>query len=207
MKTRLKWLIAILTIGAVGVWIYKLPPKPVYLPSLIVVVNGWDSGLVSALGTWRSDADKTLYQPSFPVKTSKIECYKRLGYCFESIATFKDNLLLADLDMLEIERWDRESIIIRPQKEGICGELVMSINRAMKSLDALITRRDQSELCDGFPKEQRLRKWAIKRYANLGVCANRAAIADKHEERPGSPGSKFVTSGGVGSRCRAESVG
>src|SRR5262245_47311542 len=72
VKTRLKWLIAILTIGAVGLWIYNLPPKPVYLPSLIVAVNGRDSGFVSALGTWGSDADKTLYPSLFPVKTSPL---------------------------------------------------------------------------------------------------------------------------------------
>ena len=107
--------------------------------------------------TWISDANKFLYPPSFPDKTSKIDCYKKLGYCFESIATFKDNLLLTQLDSLEIERWDREHIITRPEREGICGEHVMSINRAMKSVNALITRRSESELCDGFPKEQRLR--------------------------------------------------
>jgi hypothetical protein len=157
VKTRLKWLIAILTIGTIGLWIYKLPSKPVYLPSLIVVLNSWDSGFVSAEGTWSSDADKTLYPPLFPDKTSKIVCYKKIGYCFESIATFKHNLLLAELDTLEIERWDRENIITRPKSEGICGEHVMSINRAMKSVDALITRRGESGLCDGFPKEQRLR--------------------------------------------------
>lgn len=70
---------------------------------------------------------------------------------------FKGNLLLAELDTLEIERWDRENIITRPKSEGICGEHVMSINRAIKSVDALITRRGESGLCDGFPKEQRLR--------------------------------------------------
>jgi hypothetical protein len=157
VKTRLKWLIAILTIGTIGLWIYKLPPKPVYLPWLIVALSSWDSGFVSAQGTWSSDVDKTLYPPSFPDKTSKIVCYKKLGYCFESIATFKDNVLLAELETLEIERWDRENIITRPQSEGICGEHVMSINRVMKSVDALITRRSEGGLCDGFPKEQRLR--------------------------------------------------
>lgn len=155
---RLKWVVALSIIGAIVLGIYyNLPHRQVYLPSLIVTLDGWDSGMISAQGTWSSEANKTLYPPSFPEKASKIVCYKKLGYCLESIATFKENLLLADHEMLEIERWDQERVITRPKPEGVCGQFVMSISRVMKSVDGLIVRTGESELCNGFPKEQRLR--------------------------------------------------
>jgi hypothetical protein len=136
---------------------YNLPQKRVSLPSLIVILDGWDVGIVSAQGTWISDANRVLYPPAFPDKASKIVCYKNLGHCFESIGTLRDNILHAEHETLEIERWDRERVITRPKPGGVCGQFVMSISRAVKSVDALIVRTVESELCDGFPKEQRLR--------------------------------------------------
>lgn len=155
---RLKWLTALLTaVVIVTVIYYNLPQRRVYLPSLIVMLDGWDAGIVSAQGTWKSDANRVLYPPVFPDKASKIVCYKDLGYCFEAIATLKENLLHADQETLEIERWDQERVITRPKPEGVCGKFVMSISRAMKSVDGLIVRAAESELCNSFPKEQRLK--------------------------------------------------
>jgi hypothetical protein len=155
---RLKWLTALLTASATAMAIYyNLPQRRIYLPSLIVILDGWDAGIVSAQGTWTSDANKALYPPVFPDKASKIVCYKDLGYCFESIATLKENLLHADQETLEIERWDQERVITRPKPEGVCGQFAMSISRAMKSVDGLIVRTAESGLCNSFPKEQRLR--------------------------------------------------
>src|SRR5262245_53415473 len=107
-----KWLTVLLIIGVIVMAIhYNWPRRKIIYLHYHIFLDTWDSGFVSAMGTWNSDADKTLYPPVFPDKASKIVCYRELGYCFESIATFRDNLLAAELDTLEIERWDRENII------------------------------------------------------------------------------------------------
>ena len=136
---------------------YNLPQRRVYLPFLIVILNGWDAGIVSAQGTWITDADKASYPVNFPDKASKLVCYKRLGYCFESIATLKDNVLLANHEPWPIEHWDAERVTTRPESEGPCLKSAISINRKMKSVDALVVRANDGEFCDGFPKEQHLR--------------------------------------------------
>jgi hypothetical protein len=146
--------------GAVAIFMainYNLPQRRVYLPFLIVMLDGWDAGIVSAQGTWTSDANRVMYPSGSPDKASKIVCYKDLGYCFESIATLKDNVLLANHESWPIEHWDAERVTTRPESEGICLKSAISINRKMKSVDALVVRANDGEFCNGFPKEQHLR--------------------------------------------------
>lgn len=146
-----RWLVALLTVGAIIIGIYyELPQGRPWLPPLLVALDYWDAGFASARGTWTSFGGGM----AFPVQTSEIKCFKDMGYCFESVATFRDGILNASQNVHEIEQWDQYQITTKSEK-GLCiNSNTTQINRATKSVTGIIVYTNKGDaFCKDLPAE------------------------------------------------------
>lgn len=119
-------------------WLDQLP---VQLPPSVFAGEAWDAS-VSASGTWLSVNDR---QP-MSLHTAHIECNRKRKYCVESTAMLGEgNQLILSLDQEEVERWDDQDIITKPNTHQ-CVTETLHLSRSQKT----VTRRriaNASESC------------------------------------------------------------
>jgi hypothetical protein len=111
--------------------------------------ESWDLGYVMAEGTW------TIInaEAGIPLQTSRIFCNQRNATCIEASASLgADMVLAADLDIYEIERWDKNEILTKPLQK-LCVQYVRLFNRAQNSINGIRTTLSRDGLCKGI--EQR----------------------------------------------------
>ena len=151
----------------------------VALPSLQISTSLWDSGYVSAEGTWIISGGEM----GEPEQTSKLVCQRPLGTCIEATAVFSgkgdDRLLSLDVDTYEIERWDGVEIITKPLQFG-CARYVRRFNRLQKSVTGIRSTTSNEGACkaldltekhlvltDGFKVYWELSQQRLKRRREL----------------------------------------
>lgn len=156
-----------------------LDQQPPYLPRRHVFTDLWDSGYVSASGTWTISGEEM----AWPEQSSRIHCHRETGRCTEATAMLMaqdgQKSLHLDIDTYEIERWDKHEIVTKPLQFG-CTRYVRRITRLQKaasgirsttSADASCKGLDQSEkylvLADGFDVYWRLQKAHWKKSGEL----------------------------------------
>lgn len=153
MKRFLKCLASLLIVAILVIAIYYVKsPDGIFLPSSALFLNGWDAGYVSTRGTWTSLGETMM----FPVQTSTIHCYKDMGNCIESIATFRDRMLNLSQDIYEIEQWDQQQIIAQGPKAYCVSRNTIQIDRSTKTVTAItVYKKDSDALCKEVPTESR----------------------------------------------------
>ncbi|MBZ5513960.1 MAG: peptidoglycan-binding protein [Acidobacteriia bacterium] len=149
------------------------------LPSLEISTSQWDSGYVSAAGTWIISGEET----GEPEQTSRLVCEHPLGTCTEATAvvsgTGDDRLLSLHVDTYEIERWDGVEITTKPLQFG-CARYVRRFNRLQKSVTGIRSTTSNEGACkaldltekhlvltDGFKVYWELREQRLKRQRDL----------------------------------------
>jgi len=119
---------------------------PVNLPRLFVFLDLWQSGYVSAKGTWILTGEKM----GLPEQTTHIQCFRDRRVCIEATALIegsgKNRLLTLDSDEYEIERWDDYEIVTKPKQFG-CVRYIRRFNRIQKSVTGLRSTTSTDELC------------------------------------------------------------
>jgi len=125
-----------------------LDNKPVILPRLFVFLDHWQSGYVSAKGTWTLTGEKM----GLPEQTTHIQCFRDRRVCIEATALIEGSsetrLLTVDSDEYEIERWDDYEIVTSPKQFG-CVRYIRRLNRLQKSVTGLRSTTSTDELCKG----------------------------------------------------------
>jgi hypothetical protein len=128
--------------------------RPTSLPSFHVFTDLWDSGYVSASGTWVISGERL----GFPEQTSKINCDRSLRTCTEATAILSggggDRRLSVDIDTYEIERWDEHDIATKPLQFG-CTRYVTRLNRLQKSVTAIRSTTSNDGMCSGTDRAEK----------------------------------------------------
>jgi hypothetical protein len=151
---KLRSLALFLAGAAVAVAIsHYVPNRAPMLPPASVSTDWWDRGLTSARGTWTNSGGPPM---AFPVQTSHLSCFKDIGYCFESVATFRDGLLNSFLNLYTIVNWD-ERQVTASGNDGLCQTSnSIVIDRVTKSATAIITYGHRDDpMCKDYPAEMR----------------------------------------------------
>lgn len=127
--------------------------EPIDLPPLFFHQEDWDSGFVSAQGTWTIANEKQ----AWPEQTSKIECVKDSRTCREAAASISRGLgggesprLSVNTETYEIERWDQHEIVTKPLDTLFgCVRYVLRLNRLQKSVTGIRSTISNKGLCKG----------------------------------------------------------
>ena len=160
-----------------------LDQKPSYLPRRHVFTDRWDTGYVSASGTWTIAGEEM----GVPQQTSMIDCHRQAGLCTEATAILRtgdgQGSLFLDIDTYEIERWDEHEVVTKPLQFG-CTRYVKRIARLQKSAsgirsttssDAACKELDRGEkylvLADGFDVYARLQKAQLAKWRELMLAS------------------------------------
>ena len=129
----------------------KHPPS---LPPRRVFTDLWDTGYVSASGTWTIAGEEM----GMPHQTSKINCDRSAGVCTEATAilTFHDGepSLSVDIDTYEIERWDQHEVVTKPLQFG-CTRYVRRITRLQKAVSGIRSTTAAGEDCKGIDQSEK----------------------------------------------------
>jgi hypothetical protein len=125
----------------------SLPPRHVF-------TDLWDSGYVSASGTWTIVGEEM----GMPRQTSKINCDRKVGVCTEATAilTFHDGepSLSVDIDTYEIERWDQHEVVTKPLQFG-CTRYVRRITRLQKAVSGIRSTTSIGDECKGIDQGEK----------------------------------------------------
>jgi hypothetical protein len=127
--------------------------RTVFFPGLQVFVDFWDQGWVSVTGTWKIVGQKS----GRPIQTSKILCDKKLVICTEATAHLDNDLLSANTEVHQIDRWDEHEIVTAPKQSAACARYTMRIGRAQKAVTGLRLRTSDVGICAGFEAELHLK--------------------------------------------------
>ncbi len=84
----------------------------------------WTNGYFRAEGTWVTVSPKR----AVDVNTAIVQCSKDEGQCIEGTAFVFNGMLGADLNVLQIERWDEHEIVTKPD-DAACARNVLRISR------------------------------------------------------------------------------
>ena len=119
-----------------------------YLPGCYVYTELWDSGYVTASGSWTIKGEEI----ACPQQTSTIVCDRSTQRCTEATARLSSGqgqpLLSVDIATYEIERWDQHEIVTKPL-EAACTRLVKRINRLDQGVSAIRSTIASDGLCEG----------------------------------------------------------
>lgn len=128
--------------------------RPVSLPSLYVFTDLWESGYVSARGTWVISGE----QMALPEQTSRIDCHRHFGTCTEATAIVSadgDNRHLSvNIDTYEIESWDKHEIITKPLQFE-CTRYIRRVNRAQKSITGIRSTTSNEDTCKAIDRSEK----------------------------------------------------
>lgn len=94
-------------------------------------------------GSWVSDTEL-----AFPYQTTKIQCDKRLGYCFKSEADVDDGLLYNSVDYQKIKSWDENEVILEPE-EHECVSYQTKIDLEKEEVTSVRRTIKTSGTCEG----------------------------------------------------------
>jgi peptidoglycan hydrolase-like protein with peptidoglycan-binding domain len=135
------------TTKRLGADLNLLDSIPLPLPRRIVSLNAWNSGWVSAEGTWTIVGDKM----ASPERTATIQCERGRAICTEAQAIVGNGLggrylENVDLNVHEIERWDDKEITTKPLEFG-CVRYVLRINRSQQSVTAIRSTTSTEGIC------------------------------------------------------------
>lgn len=128
-----------------------LETDPASLPGYYFSDYLWDS-FFSGKGTWIFENEKE--DMAFPLQTTRIECYRNQGICFEATASLFNNFLSVDLEEYEIERWDNFEIVTGPY-DYQCTRYVLRINRQLKSVKKIRTTLRTKKACKGVDAQDK----------------------------------------------------
>lgn len=138
----LSWLLvwplgAIILTLAIG---YLLTPfQPVRPDVYRFAAEQWDDGVVFAVGSIALEGDE------LPINHAEISCRRDIGECVEVRAELRDGMLSALSDRRQIIRWDEQVIV--SSSSSPCGEVVMTIDRALETVNTVRTRKSNDEMC------------------------------------------------------------
>jgi len=112
--------------------------SPATLPPLHVFLDFWESGYVSAKGTWVLINEKM----AEPEQTTHLQCFRERHMCIGATANVSGEggkkIVSVDADVYEIERWDDHEIVTKPREtSGRCVRYVLKFNRVQKSVTGL----------------------------------------------------------------------
>lgn len=118
-----------------------------------VYVLQWDSGYVSATGTWVIDQERH----SSPLNVSKVSCVRDEHVCYEAQANVNSGYLNSDLDTYPIVRWDTSTIQFQNNFPA-CVSYIYVIDRATQKLSGRRTKKADAdnELCGIISDDLRL---------------------------------------------------
>lgn len=124
------------------------------LPRRHVFTDLWDTGYVSASGTWTIAGEEM----GMPHQTSEINCDRSAGVCTEATAilTFHDGepSLSVDIDSYEIERWDQHEVVTKPLQFG-CTRYVRRIMRLQKAASGIRSTTSAGDDCKGLDQGEK----------------------------------------------------
>jgi hypothetical protein len=93
----------------------------------------WTTGFFLAEGTWVTVSPKR----GVNVNTAIVRCSKEDGQCIESTSFVSlGGMLFAELDVLQIERWDDHEIVTKPD-DAACARNVLRISREQRRVSEL----------------------------------------------------------------------
>ena len=106
-------------------------------------------GLVSVSGSWISNV-----KLAGQLQTTKLDCYKHIGYCIEATAqVIMGNSLFSHLELHEITFWSMDEIRTK-NTQFSCVEYTLKINRKGKTVTSeRTTISPRPEGCEGFQEE------------------------------------------------------
>lgn len=110
-----------------------LDAEPVALPARVLYFDQWDQGYFMAQGTWVITND----QMGVPERTSRFECYRDLGTCFQATAMLNRSgyILSLETEQYSIERWDQSELMTQPKESALhCTRYVYRVNRIQNSV-------------------------------------------------------------------------
>jgi len=84
-----------------------------------------------------------------PVQTSEITCIREVARCFHATAEVFNSMLVADSDVLEIDRWDSHEILTKPV-DSECVRSVIRLNRDAQTVSELQTTIKTTGSCEGL---------------------------------------------------------
>ena len=151
-----------------------------------VFLRGWDSGWISASGSWELEG-----QPlAAMVNHTEIRCYRDEGVCFESAAEILplyagSKFLRARLERRPIERWDDRVVVTRNKDE--CYDYVMTIGRDTETVTALQLRPADiasRPACNFIPRVDELTKRQEYRLIDGSERASTQEIANAGWQLP-----------------------
>ena len=120
--------------------------SPIGLRPKRVFTERWDSGNVSADGTWTVAGDAMIW----PEQTSTITCERAEAVCREATAlisgTGSRRMLTLELRTYEIERWNDEEIVTKPLQFG-CTGTVRRWNRTQQSVTGVRSTTSNEGSC------------------------------------------------------------
>jgi len=124
--------------------------RPIGLPFFHFSDHFWDSGFVSAEGTWTIPNEKI----AWPEQTAKIQCSKDSGTCMEATAIISRGgdspRVSVDIETYEIERWDQHEIVTKPRQSGSdCTRYIRRFNRLQKSVTGIRSTISNEGICKG----------------------------------------------------------
>lgn len=135
MKKLLKvvGILALTVLGVMGLFALYAAVVEIKVPVNLlgdgrVKVGSWDTGYVSATGTWVSDQERHMS----PLNVSEIACFRSSQVCYDAQASIFDGNLTSYLEEYEIQRWDGSTIEFG--KDFPCVTYSYAINRATQKL-------------------------------------------------------------------------
>lgn len=120
-----------------------LDNPPIRLPDFLLSTALWDSGYVSATGTWEISGEKQ----AWPIQTSSIECIRSIENCREATAILDSGVILRlETEHYQIERWDQNEIVTKPLQYE-CVRYIIRINRVQNSVTGIRSTAASTPSC------------------------------------------------------------
>jgi hypothetical protein len=136
----LSWLVAwpVVSILLLTAMIYLLAPLQPVRPDVYQFSGEqWEDGWVFAVGSIDLEGEQ------LPVNHVEISCRRDVGECLEVRAELRGRQLSALSDRRQIVRWDEQVIVATSQ--SACGEVVMTVDRALETVNMVRARRPNME--------------------------------------------------------------
>jgi hypothetical protein len=144
-------LIALSTLVPVAAAADDKPELQVLLGRKYLDLSWWNSGFVSAKGTWIFTNDKI----ANPIQTTEIQCHKSRGICIEAVAYLDDGeFLRVGVEVYEIALWDSVEIITEPLKSSLCTRYIKRFNRVQQSVTGTRSTVSTTGECQGVENKE-----------------------------------------------------
>ena len=157
---RLLGLLLLLLLGLSAIAVAHIVYVSSMVPTKIlgdgrVQVGSWELGIVSARGTWIIEGDRH----GSPLNMWELECVREERLCWAAKAEITAGYLNAELERLEIKRWDNATLEF--VTDATCVSYVYVINRSTERLTGRRVKKATTDeradaLCGDVEPELRL---------------------------------------------------